>query len=150
MSARAALIALLLLGAAACSNAGPESADQAYRRGLQALAQGEPRTARIEFLNAIKAEPDNKILRMAQARTYLLLGDGGSAEAELKRANALGIPESETGHLMAHACSCRGGGACRRRSAQAVRRKALANRMLGRANQLMASGGWPLRPSTAL
>ena len=40
MSLRAALTAMLLLGAAACSNAGPESAEQSYRRGLQALEQG--------------------------------------------------------------------------------------------------------------
>ncbi|MEO7827947.1 MAG: hypothetical protein ABIR60_12485, partial [Allosphingosinicella sp.] len=108
MSARSALTALLLLGAAACSNAGPESADEAYRHGLRALAQGQPRTARIEFLNAIKAAPNNRNLRLAQARTYLLLGDGGSAEAELKRANALGVAQSETGHLMAHALLLQG------------------------------------------
>ena len=139
MSARSALIALLLLGAAACSNAGSGSADQAYSRGLQALAQGDPRTARIEFLNAIKAQPDNKALRLAQARTYLLLGDGGSAEAELKRANALGIPEGETGHLMAHALLLQG--QAERAAAEARKagpaHAAYANRMLGRAYQLM-------------
>ncbi|HEX8238347.1 MAG TPA: tetratricopeptide repeat protein [Allosphingosinicella sp.] len=138
MNARAALIALLLLGAAACSNAGPESADEAYRRGLQALAQGQPRTARIEFLNAIKAEPDNKLLRLAQARTYLLLGDGAAAEAELRRANALGIAQSETGHLLAHALLLQG----KAEDAVAEARKAgpanaaYADRMLGRAYQL--------------
>lgn len=136
MSARAALIALLLLGA--CSNAGPESADQAYKRGLQALAQGQPRTARIEFLNAIKARPDDKALRLVQARTYLLLGDGGSAEAELKRARALGVPESETGHLMAHALLLQG--QADRAAAEARKagpaHSAYANRMLGRAYQL--------------
>lgn len=138
MSARAAFTALLLLGAAACSNAGPGSADQAYRRGLQALAQGQPRTARIEFLNAIKAQPDNKMLRLAQARTYLLLGDGASAEAELKRAKALGVAESETGHLLAHALLLQG----QAESAVAEARKAgpahaaYADRMLGRAYQL--------------
>ena len=138
MSARSPLAALLLLGAAACSNAGPQSADQAYRRGLEALAQGQPRTARIEFLNAIKAEPDNKALRLAQARTYLLLGDGGAAEAELKRANALGMPVAETGHLMAHALLLQG----QAESAEAEARKAgpahaaYASRMLGRAYQL--------------
>ncbi|HEX8469461.1 MAG TPA: tetratricopeptide repeat protein [Allosphingosinicella sp.] len=138
MSARAAFTALLLLGAGACSNAGPGSADQAYRRGLQALAQGQPRTARIEFLNAIKAQPDNKMLRLAQARTYLLLGDGASAEAELKRAKALGVAESETGHLLAHALLLQG----QAESAVAEARKAgpahaaYADRMLGRAYQL--------------
>jgi tetratricopeptide (TPR) repeat protein len=133
------LTALLLLGAAACSNAGPESADGAYKRGLQALAQGQPRTARIEFLNAIKAEPDNKALRLAQARTYLLLGDGASAEAELKRARALGVADSETGHLMAHALLLQG--QAERAAVEALKagptHPAYADRMLGRAYQLM-------------
>jgi tetratricopeptide (TPR) repeat protein len=139
VNARAALTALLLLGAAACSNAGPQTADGAYQRGLRALAQGQPRTARIEFLNAIKAQPDNKDLRLAQARTYLLLGDGEAAQAELKRARALGVAESETGHLMAHALLLRGqaeGAAVEARKAGPAH-SAYAARMLGRANQLM-------------
>ena len=139
MSARAALTALLLLGAAACSNAGPEAAGEAYKRGLQALAQGQPRTARIEFLNAIEAQPDNKDLRLAQARTYLLLGDGAAAEAELKRAKALGVADGETGHLLAHALLLQGQA---ERAALEARKAgpahaAYANRMLGQASQLM-------------
>jgi cellulose synthase operon protein C len=139
VSIRAALTVLALLGAAACSDAGPESADQAYKRGLQALVQGQPRTARIEFLNAIKAQPDNRTLRLAQARTYLLLGEGASAEAELKRARALGAAESETGHLMAHALLLQG--QAERAAAEARKsgpvHAAYAARMLGRAYQLM-------------
>ncbi len=139
MSARAALTALLLLGAAACSNAEPESAAQAYKRGLEALAKGQPRTARIEFLNAIEAEPDNKDLRLAQARTYLLLGDGAAAEAELKRAKALGVAERETGHLLAHALLLQG--QAERAAAEARKagpaHAAYADRMLGQASQLM-------------
>ena len=139
MSARSALIALLLLGAAACSNATPDSAGQAYKRGLQALAQGQPRTARIEFLNAIEAQPDNKDLRLAQAGTYLLLGDGAAAEAELKRARALGVADSETGHLLAHALLLQGQA---ERAAIEARKagpshSAYANRILGQASQLM-------------
>jgi tetratricopeptide (TPR) repeat protein len=138
MRARAALIALLLAGSAACSN-GPATAEEAYRRGLQALADGEPRTARIEFLNAIKADPDNKALRLAQARTYLLLGDGAAAEDELSRANALGVPETETAHLMAHALLLQG--QAERAAAEAVKARpdnaAYANRMLGRAYQAL-------------
>ncbi|HEX8263745.1 MAG TPA: tetratricopeptide repeat protein [Allosphingosinicella sp.] len=134
MSARAALIALTLLGAAACSNVA-SSPDEAYRRGLQALADGQPRTARIEFLNAIKADPDNKALRVAQARTYLLLGDGAAAEDEIKRANALGVPETETAHLMAHALLLQG--QAERAVAEAGKagpaHAAYAQRMLGRA-----------------
>ncbi|HYG46602.1 MAG TPA: tetratricopeptide repeat protein [Allosphingosinicella sp.] len=139
MTARAALTALLLLGAAACSNAGPDSAGDSYRRGLQALAQGQPRTARIEFLNAIEADPDNKDLRLAQARTYLLLGQGAAAEAELKRAVALGTPETEIGHLLAHALLLQGQA---ERAAVEARKAgpahaAYANRTLGQAYQLL-------------
>jgi tetratricopeptide (TPR) repeat protein len=139
VSARIALIALALLGAAACSNAGPESADQAFQRGLRALEQGQPQTARIEFLNAIKARPDDQRLRLAQARTYLLLGDGAAAEAELKRAKALGVADSEIGHLLAHALLLQG--QAERAAAEARKagpaHAAYSNRMLGRAYQLM-------------
>jgi len=138
VSARFALIALLLVGASGCSGPGPESADQAYKRGLQALAQGQPRTARIEFLNAIEAAPDNKVLRLAQARTYLLLGDGAAAEAELKRAKALGMADSETGHLLAHALLLQGQaeGAAKAALKAGPAYAAYADRMLGRAFQL--------------
>ncbi|MDT9599177.1 tetratricopeptide repeat protein [Sphingosinicella rhizophila] len=98
------LVLPALLAAAACSNVqGDESAEAAYRKGLLALEQGQPRTARIEFLNAIKAQPGNGRIRIAQALTYLQLGDGIAAEAELVRARQLGVSVSDTGHLMAHA-----------------------------------------------
>ena len=102
------LAAAMLLGAAACSNAPSGSPEDAYKRGLAALEQGQPRTARIEFLNAIKGAPDNPQIRLAQARTYLLLGDGVAAEAELARARSLGLTAGETHHLMAHALVLQG------------------------------------------
>ena len=99
------LVAALLSGAAACSNApsGAGGAQGAYQRGIAALEKGLPREARIEFLNAIKANPDDGKIRLAQARTYLLLGDGVAAEAEIARARALKVPLAETHHLMAEA-----------------------------------------------
>lgn len=132
------LVALLLTGAAGCTAPGPRSADGAYKRGLQALAQGQPRTARIEFLNALEAEPDNKALRLAQGRTYLLLGDGAAAEAELRRATALGMAESEVAHLLAHALLLQGQAerAAREATKAAPAHAAYAERMLGRAHQL--------------
>jgi tetratricopeptide (TPR) repeat protein len=102
------LTSALLLAAAACSNAPAAPAGDAYKRGLAALDQGQPRTARVEFLNAIKAEPNNPAIRMAQARTYLLLGDGVAAEAEISRARTLGVPAADTHHLMAHALHLQG------------------------------------------
>ena len=95
----AATAALLLAG---CGH-GPRSADDSYRRGLDALRQGQPRTARIELLNAINAAPNDGRIRIAQAQTYLQLGDGAAAEAEINRARALGTAAAATRHLMAHA-----------------------------------------------
>ena len=69
------LVAALLMGAAACSNAsGPEASKQAYDRGVAALQAGQPRTARVEFMNAIKADPNNGGARIMQAQVYLALG----------------------------------------------------------------------------
>lgn len=96
------LACALLIGTAACGNSEP-SPKEAYARGVAALEQNQPRTARIEFLNAIKGDPDNARLRLMQARTYLALNDGVAAEAELNRARQLGTPVGETRHLMAHA-----------------------------------------------
>jgi tetratricopeptide (TPR) repeat protein len=100
---RRLLAAALLLGAAACSNAPGRSGGDSYQRGLAALAQSQPRTARIEFMNAIKSDPHNGRIRIAQAKTLLLLGDGVAAEAEITRARQTGVPIAETHHLMAHA-----------------------------------------------
>src|SRR3546814_20756467 len=75
----------------------------AYERGIAALEAGQPRTARVEFMNAIKADHDNGAARVMQARTYLAVGDGIAAAAEIERARQLSIPASETSHLMAHA-----------------------------------------------
>jgi tetratricopeptide (TPR) repeat protein len=95
----------LLLGAAACSNApaGGGSAKESYARGLAALEQGQPRTARVELMNAIQADPNNGAIRVAQARTYLSLSDGVAAEAEIERARKLGVAVDDTRHLLAHA-----------------------------------------------
>lgn len=105
MSARNLLLACLLAGAAACSNA---SAGTPAERGLIALRDGQPRTARIEFLNAIKKHPGDPRLRILQAEAYLALREGGSAHAEIERARKLGASVAATGHLMAHALLLQG------------------------------------------
>ena len=96
------LAGALVLAAAGCSNA-PAPKGTPYERGLAALAAGKPRDARAAFVEAIKADPNDARLRVAQARAYLLLGDGVAADAELKRARRLGFADDETRHLMAHA-----------------------------------------------
>jgi tetratricopeptide (TPR) repeat protein len=96
------MAALLLTCATACGNSAG-SPEEAYQRGVAALDKGQARTARIEFMNAIKLAPDDPKIRLMQARTYLLLEDGIAAEAELRRARQLGVAPSESGHLLAHA-----------------------------------------------
>lgn len=91
----------LLLALAACSNA-PNGPD-AYRRGAAALAAGDPHTARVELMNAIKADPDSRAARILQARTDLALHDGAAALSEIDRARALGVPASDLAHLKAEA-----------------------------------------------
>lgn len=91
----APLIALLLL--AACARGEP------YARGMTAFEAGDLRTARVEFMNALQADPDNRAARIMQARVQLALGDGAQAEAEILRARSAGVPIEATRHLMAHA-----------------------------------------------
>lgn len=102
------VLAAALLSAAACSNAPAGTAEDSYRRALTALEAGQPRTARIELLNAIKAAPDSPTVRLALARTCLRLGDGDAARAEIERARRLGAPLADTRHLMAHALFLQG------------------------------------------
>ncbi|MDP9413850.1 MAG: tetratricopeptide repeat protein, partial [Pseudomonadota bacterium] len=135
---RRLLITALLAGTAACSNA--PGGDSAYERGLAALAEGQPRTARIEFLNAIKEQPNSPKLRLFQAETYLALGDGIAAQAELERAQQLGARPAETSHLMAHALLVRGDyvASAEKAAAAVPEHRAYASRIRGLA--LMNSG----------
>lgn len=100
---RALLLALLLAG---CSNAA--ATGTAYDRGVAALEGGDPRTARVEFLNAIRENPNDSAAHLMQARTHVALGDGIAAETAVVRARTLGAPTAETGPLMAHALILQG------------------------------------------
>ena len=103
MIPRARIVAgALFLAAAGCSNA-PEPKDKADERGPAALSADNPRAAKAALIDAVKAKPNDAPLRLALARTYLLLGDAIAAEAELARAHRLGMSEEETRHLSAHA-----------------------------------------------
>lgn len=129
----------LLLGTAACGNTGGTPQDM-VARGEQALRDGQPRTARIEFLNAIKGDPNNPRLRLLQGETYLELGDGVAAEAELRRAKELGATAAQTAHLLAHALLLQGRHeeAVKASADAAPAQAAYAGRIRGQA--LMASG----------
>jgi len=101
------LRALLMAGCLLCS-AAPALADRVesmrdVARADAAFAQGQPRTARVELMNATEADPKNAIAWMYQARIALALGDGAAAEEALDRAIGAGYRVSRTLHFRAHA-----------------------------------------------
>lgn len=99
----AVLLAAGLLGGAVLAQAGDASASRAAQgRGEALLRQGDIRAARVEFMNAIKADPSNIAARLAQARVALELGQWDIAAEQLERAAELGAPASETSYLLAH------------------------------------------------
>ena len=100
----AILAALAVLGSAMPAHAD----DDDIRRAEAALAAGNPRAARIDLLNAIKADPADAPAHLLQGRVYLALGDGPSAEAEIARARQAGASVSATRHLMAEALLLQG------------------------------------------
>ena len=93
----APLLALVLL--AACANA----VGSAYDRGVAAFNGGDMRTARVELMNALQADPDHRAARVMHARVQLALGDGVAAESEVMRARRSGVPAAATRHLLGHA-----------------------------------------------
>ncbi|MEZ5654347.1 MAG: tetratricopeptide repeat protein [Sphingobium sp.] len=95
---------LSLLATSASGEAGSRAdAEAALNRGLAALDRGDPRTARVELMNAIKADPRFAPARVAQARTLLALGNGAAAQEALDRAIALGTSIGSVRHLRAQA-----------------------------------------------
>ena len=80
-----------------------DDARTALGAGAKSFFEGSPRAARIELLNAIKADPDWALPHALQGRVYLSLGDGAAAEAELQRAISDGMKASAVTHLLAHA-----------------------------------------------
>jgi tetratricopeptide (TPR) repeat protein len=93
------------------------------------------RTARVELLNALQANPDDKAARVMQARVNLALGDGVAAESEIVRARQSGVSPAQTAHLLAHARLLQGDpqGALREAAAAAPAHFAYAARISGRA-----------------
>ncbi|WP_129792062.1 tetratricopeptide repeat protein [Sphingosinicella sp. CPCC 101087] len=92
---------LLLASLALAACGGP--AGSPYERGAAAFRRGDIRTARVELMNALQANPGDRAARMMQARVQLALGDGIAAESEIARARQSGVPAEETRHLLAHA-----------------------------------------------
>lgn len=110
MTAPAALaIAMLLpsMVSPAFADARTESTS-AYQRAFSWFEKGDYRAANIELRNALKANPNNPLARLLQARVALQLGGGIAAQTEIEKAIAAGVPRDKTRHLMAHALLLQG------------------------------------------
>jgi cellulose synthase operon protein C len=104
MLRRAAVLASLLsmsIGPAVAADR--DDARASLVKGISRFYSGNARTARIDVLNALKADPDWAEAHVVQARVYLALGDGAAAEDELRRAIELGLAQGRVTHLLAHA-----------------------------------------------
>ena len=82
---------------------GNAEAREAFAKAEEFRAGRDIRSARIELMNAIKADPQWIDARVAQAEVLLSLMDGLAAEAELDRAVQLGLDPAEVRHLYGHA-----------------------------------------------
>lgn len=135
MNPRAALAALTLCLAACGGQTGTP-----YERGAAAFESGDIRTARVELLNALQADPNNKAARILQARVQLALDDGAAAEGEIARARQSGATVAETAHLLAEARLLQGDpqGALQQAARAGRPFFAYAQRIIGRA--YMATG----------
>ena len=87
---------------------GNEEARAAFQAAQNFRQLGDARSARIELLNAIKADPQWIDARIAQAEVLLKLNDGIGAQAELDKAIQLGSELSRTRHLYGHALQLQG------------------------------------------
>lgn len=102
------LVLALLAATPAVHAGGRDDAQSALTRAERALGKGDPRTARVELMNAIKADPAFAPARVAQARVMLALGNGAAAREALDRAEALGVTKGRLRHLRAHAALLEG------------------------------------------
>ncbi len=87
---------------------GNEDAREAFAKAQEYRSQGDVRSARIELMNAIKADPEWIDARVLQAEVLLKLFDGIGAQAELDRGLALGLNPADVRHLYGHALQLQG------------------------------------------
>ncbi|GAB5450564.1 MAG: PEP-CTERM system TPR-repeat protein PrsT [Halioglobus sp.] len=100
VSVKILLVTALLGFLIACDSVTTEdriSAAHAY------LADNDPASALIELKNVLREEPNNAEARHLSGRIHLLLGDGGSAEKELRNAISMGASPGEIQPLVAQA-----------------------------------------------
>ena len=72
------------------------------------MEEGDYRNAMLTLKNIIRSKPDDKAARLFLGRVYLPIGDGASAEKELKKAEQLGAEKNEYVVLLAKALLLQG------------------------------------------
>jgi cellulose synthase operon protein C len=98
-----ALLSLLALVPLPALASAREDARAALEDGVAHFYAGDARAARIELLNATKADPQWGLAQAVSARNFLALGDGVAAEAAIARAISEGVPEASLQHLALNA-----------------------------------------------
>ena len=97
------LLAAMALVAPAMPADAQSASQQAFNRAFASFQAGDMRTARVELLNALKADQDNAAARLLYARVLMARGDGVAAQTEIERAIRAGAPRDRTHHLTANA-----------------------------------------------
>lgn len=95
------LVTNLLVACGSGDNVSMEQAESSQ-------AQGDYRNAMLILKNIIQADSSNKNARLLLGKIYLPIGDGPSAEKELRRAQQLGASASETTANLARALLLQG------------------------------------------
>ncbi|MES2151411.1 MAG: XrtA/PEP-CTERM system TPR-repeat protein PrsT [Pseudomonadota bacterium] len=85
-------IAILLSGLSACSK--HETSVTLVADAKQLLQKGDSKGAVIQLKNAVQSNPEDAEARLALGTLYNDLGDNVSAEKELRKAQALGLPKA--------------------------------------------------------
>lgn len=96
---RRPLLLAFMLGVSACS--GPSGTP--LERAQAHIAEGNPRAARVELLNALQADPDDRAALILLAQLDIARGDGVAAARSLDRIGASGSDRAGIAHLLAEA-----------------------------------------------
>ena len=82
---------------------GTQSSDSLLAEAQQYRQKGEARAAIIQLKNLLQKEPENRQGRMLLGSIYLDTGEALSAEKELRKAQALGLPAAQVLPLLGKA-----------------------------------------------
>jgi cellulose synthase operon protein C len=99
----AAIAAAVLIGAVIIRSSNQNEAKLALGRAQAYIAKHDLRAARVELMNAVKADPKFAAAYVAQAEVALEMADGTTARSALEAAIKSGTPQSDVQHLLGHA-----------------------------------------------